>query len=203
MNKLTKTAKRLDAFFKFVQILFTVLTIIAFIVVGLLGICRLVVDDPEFFVSEVETLSIGFLDLQIGADYAPASDVMLLEAFVLLILAGVLCLLGRLEVKYIRAILEPMKQGQPFTQSASTYLKKMAILGIIIGFALNCIGLAEQIFMAAAYDLPSLLISEKVIHIAINYHFDFDFLLYSAILLLLSYVFSYGAQLQELSDETL
>ena len=46
MHKLTKTAKGLDTFFKVVQILFTVLTVVAFVLVGLLGICRLVVDDP-------------------------------------------------------------------------------------------------------------------------------------------------------------
>lgn len=203
MNKLTKTAKRLDTFFKVVQILFTVLTVVAFVLVGLLGICRLVVDDPEFFTSTVETLDIGFLELELTGDYAPNQGMLLLEACVILILCGICCLLGRIEVKYIRAILAPMKQGQPFSASASINLKKMAILSIIIGILINCADLADQIFMATTYGLSDLLINQRITEV--NYHFSFDltFLLYSAVLLLLSYVFSYGTQLQELSDETL
>lgn len=203
MHKLTKTAKGLDTFFKVVQILFTVLTVVAFVLVGLLGICRLVVDDPEFFTSTVETLDIGFLELELVGDHTPNQGVLLLEACVILVLCGICFLLGRIEVKYIRAILDPMKQGQPFSASASINLKKMAILSIIIGILINCVDLVDQIFMATTYGLPDLLINQKIT--AVNYHFSFDltFLLYSAVLLLLSYVFSYGTQLQELSDETL
>ena len=96
-----------------------------------------------------------------------------------------------------------MKQGRPFSSEVSVNLKKIAILGIFSGIAINCVDLVERIMLAAAYDLPSLLISEKITRIEINYTFDLTFLIYSAVLLLLSYVFSYGTQLQELSDETL
>ena len=53
------------------------------------------------------------------------------------------------------------------------------------------------------YDLPSLLISEKIVHVDGMFRVDLTFLVYWAILLLLSYVFRYGEQLQQLSDETL
>ena len=57
--------------------------------------------------------------------------------------------------------------------------------------------------MVHAFDLPSLLISEKITHITVSPNYDPTFLIYSAILLLLSYVFRYGQELQQLSDETL
>ena len=53
------------------------------------------------------------------------------------------------------------------------------------------------------YDLPGLMISEKITHITGNFKVDLSFLIYWAILLLLSYVFRYGEGLQQLSDETL
>lgn len=57
--------------------------------------------------------------------------------------------------------------------------------------------------MATIYDLPGLLLNEHITNVGINYSFDLTFVVSSAVLLLLSYVFSYGAKLQELSDETL
>ena len=53
------------------------------------------------------------------------------------------------------------------------------------------------------FDLPALLISEKIVHIGSMFSVDLTFLIYWAILLLLSYVFRYGEELQQLSDETL
>ena len=53
------------------------------------------------------------------------------------------------------------------------------------------------------YDLPGLLISHKITHVGGMFQVDLTFLIYWAILLLLSYVFRYGEELQQLSDETL
>ena len=63
--------------------------------------------------------------------------------------------------------------------------------------------LAEQIIAVFVYDLPGLLISDKITHISGMFNVDLTFVIYWAILLLLSYVFRYGEQLQQLSDETL
>ena len=53
------------------------------------------------------------------------------------------------------------------------------------------------------FDLPALLVSEKIAHVGGLFEVDLSFLIYWAILMLLSYVFRYGEQLQQLSDETL
>lgn len=203
MQKLTKTATILDRIFKILQIIFTTLAIVAAVFVGIILLGWLLGWNPDTIATGYETLDFGFLELQIADAFAPDKWIILLEAGVVLALCGVCCLLGRYEVKCIRAILDPMKQGRPFSREVSVNLKKMAILGIFTGIAINCVDLAEQIMLAVAYDLPGLLISEKITHIGINYTFDLTFLIYSAVLLLLSYVFSYGTQLQELSDETL
>jgi hypothetical protein len=202
MNKLTKTAKRLDTLAKIFQILFTTLAIIAAVLIGLSLLCNLIVDDPEFFEVTSESLDFGFLELEITG-HTPSQTGLLVEMIVMLSLACICCLLGRLYIKYIRAILDPMKQGQPFNQSISVNLKKIAILNIIAGIVLNIADLAEQIMMATIYDLPGLLLNEHITNVGINYSFDLTFVVSSAVLLLLSYVFSYGTKLQELSDETL
>ena len=52
-------------------------------------------------------------------------------------------------------------------------------------------------------DLPSLLINGTVIHITANFNIDFTFVVISIVFFLLSYIFQYGEELQQLSDETL
>ena len=59
------------------------------------------------------------------------------------------------------------------------------------------------IVMVFVYDLPGLLLSEKISHIGSTFQVDLSFLIFWAIFTLLSYVFQHGQQLQQLSDETL
>ena len=110
---------------------------------------------------------------------------------------------GRRGVGYVREILQPMKDEKPFDTIVSTNLKKLARLSINLGVFYNIIILSEQIMTVFVYDLPGLLISEKITHVGGMFHVDLTFLVYWAILLLLSYVFHYGEALQQLSDETL
>ena len=96
-----------------------------------------------------------------------------------------------------------MKEEKPFDAVVSTNLKKLAKLSITLGILYNIIILAEQVMTVFVYDLPQLLINEKIVHVDGMFQVDLTFLIYWAILLLLSYVFRYGEQLQQLSDETL
>lgn len=203
MQKLTNTAKKLDTLFKVLQSVLSALAIAAAVCTCLILIGWLFGLDPNVLATGYETLDIGFLELEIAGAHAPSQWIILLEAGIILALCGVCCVLGRCEVKCIRAILRPMTMGQPFNSTISTNMKKLAILSIFTGIAINCVDLAEQIIFAAAYDLPGLLISEKITNISINYTFDLTFLIYSAVLLLLSYVFRYGSELQQQADETL
>ena len=96
-----------------------------------------------------------------------------------------------------------MIDEKPFDSIVSTNLKKLAKLSIVIGILVNIIILSEQIMTVFIYDLPGLLISEKITHVTGMFKIDLTFLIYWAILMLLSYVFRYGESLQQLSDETL
>jgi hypothetical protein len=96
-----------------------------------------------------------------------------------------------------------MKEEKPFDAIVSTNLKKLARLSINLGILANVIILAEQIMTVFVYDLPALLISEKITHVSGMFHVDLSFLIYWAIFMLLSFVFHHGEELQKLSDETL
>ena len=143
------------------------------------------------------------LELTVSEGYAPDKWLVLLQAAIILLVSIRLFYDGRRGVGYIREILQPMKEEKPFDSVVSTNLRKLAKLSIYLGVCYNIIILTEQIMNVFVYDLPGLLISEKIIHVGGLFSVDLTFLIYWAILLLLSYVFRYGEGLQQLSDETL
>ena len=127
----------------------------------------------------------------------------MLQAAITLLVGCRLMYEGRRGVGYIREILLPMKEEKPFDSIVSTNLKKLAKLSITLGILYNIIILSEQVLTVFVFGLPQLLVSEKITQVSGIFSVDLTFLVYWAILLLLSYVFRYGEELQQLSDETL
>ena len=203
MNNLSNTAKKLDKVFEIVGIVLGALAIACVVLVALIGLAYIFKWDPEMIGTGYENFDVGFLELTVAKQYAPDKWLVLLHAAIILAVSCRLCYDGRKGVGYIREILKPMKEEKPFASIVSTNLKKLARLSINLGILANIIFLAEQIITVFVYDLPGLLLSEKIIHVSGMFKVDLTFLIYWAILMLLSYVFSYGEQLQQLDDETL
>lgn len=203
MNNLSKTAKTLDNFFHILQVLLSILCVAAIVGLAIIGAGFLFKLEPTTIGTNYELIDLAFIELEVAADYAPAPQFMLLHAAVNLVLGFATAFIGRIGVKYIRQILQPMTQNQPFNSIVSENLKKAATLSIILGVCYNLITLADQLMAVFVLNVPSLLISEKVTHVAVNYSFDLTFLAVSGLLFLLSYIFRYGEELQQLSDETL
>lgn len=203
MNNLPNTAKKLDKVFEIAGIVLGALAIACVVLVALIGLAYIFKWDPEMIGTGYENFDVGFLELTVAKQYAPNKWLVLLHAAIILAVSCRLCYDGRKGVGYIREILKPMKEEKPFASIVSTNLKKLARLSINLGILANIIFLAEQIITVFVYDLPGLLLSEKIIHVSSMFKVDLTFLIYWAILMLLSYVFSYGEQLQQLDDETL
>lgn len=203
MDKLTKTASKLHTVFSIAEKVLMALAIAAIVCAGLIGVGFLLGLDPDTVAIGYEKIDIGYLELQIADRFGPDKWVILLQATAALVLCSICCFVARRIVLSITSILDPVSQGQPFHETISPSLRSIAIHTIILGIAYNCIAISELLLYTFAYDLPNLLISEKIAHISINYTIDISFLIVSGILLLLSYIFRYGAQLQQLSDETL
>lgn len=203
MNNLSNTAKKLDKVFEIAGIVLGALAIAAIVLVALITVAYLFKLDPDMIGTGYENFDIGFVELKIAEAYAPNKWLVLLQAAITLLVSCRLFYDGRRGVGYIREILQPMKEEKPFASVVSVNLKKLAKLSISIGILVNVISLAEQIMMIFVYDLPGLLISEKITHVGGMFKVDLTFLIYWAILMLLSYVFRYGEQLQQLDDETL
>ena len=203
MNNLSNTAKKLDKVFEIAHIVLGALAIACIVGVALIAAAYVLKLDPAMIGTGYENFDVGFLEFTVAESYAPDKWLLLLQAAITLLVSCRLMYEGRRGVGYIREILLPMKEGKPFDTIASTNLKKLAKLSIVIGILYNIIILSEQVMSVFVYDLPGLLISEKITHVGGMFNADPTFLVYWAILLLLSYVFRYGEELQQLSDETL
>ena len=203
MNNLSNTAKKLDKFFGIAHIVFGALAIASLVGVALIAVAYFLKLDPGMIGTGYGNFDIGFVELTVAEAYAPDKWLVLLQAAITLAVACRLFYDGRRGIGYVREILQPMKEEKPFASIVSTNLKKLARLSINLGILGNIIILTEQIMTVFVYDLPGLLLSEKIAHVGGTFQVDLTFLICWAILMLLSYVFSYGEQLQKLDDETL
>lgn len=203
MNNLSNTAKKLDKVLEIAHIVFGALAIACIVGVALIAVAYILKLDPAMIGTGYENFDIGFLELTVAKGYAPDKWLVLLQAAITLTVSCRLLYDARRGVGYVREILHPMTEEKPFDSIVSTNLKKLAKLSLNLGILGNIIILSEQIMTVFVYDLPGLLISEKITHVGGMFNVDLTFLIYWAILLLLSYVFHYGEQLQQLSDETL
>jgi uncharacterized membrane protein len=202
MKKLSTTAKTLDKILNIVYAVFGAFAIAAIVVVAMAGISYALNWETESLLTSFASFDIGFLEIEVAQDFIPNSGIVLMQAIVILIGACAAIVLARKGIIYIRQILKPMAEEKPFDSIVSTNLRKLAKLSVFLGILCNIVILAEQFILVFSYDLRGLLLSDKIPAVDFSFEIDLSFLLSWGILMLLSYVFQYGEQLQQLSDET-
>lgn len=203
MDKMKKTAKKLDVFFHILEIVSIVGWIMALVgvAIALVGVGFRM--DPYAFGTGFGFLEIGFLGLEVAGAHAPDPYAMTLHMAVLMALCAAFLMVIWRALKQVRRILNPMIQGQPFNGEVATGLKKLAVMSVLCCLISNIVTALEQFFNHRLFDIPNLLLSDKITQVTVNYEFDLTYLVLAAVLLLMSYVFRYGEELQQLSDETL
>lgn len=203
MNQLISIARKIDVFFKIVDVLLKIALVACLVCVVIVAAAGLFNLPDEMIGSVDQLLEFGPLTLHIAEEYVPTFDSMLLQNTMMCTLAAAICFVAILGVKTIRAILAPMKEGQPFHSEISQNLRKLGWLSLILGVAAQALEAVSFLTAAATMKLETLLISENITQVDVNLSFDLSFLIIPAVLFLLAYVFRYGEQLQNLSDETL
>lgn len=203
MEKMQLTAKKLDTFFRILQIFISIALVASLVGLAIIGAYFLFDLSSAIIGTGYGSVEIGFLELEIAESYPLSRDVIILGAAGELAL-GFLCLLtGRVCIQCVRNILAPMAAGTPFSSEVSKNLGALARQSLSLGIKLNLMELLGNILAVQAYDLTGLLLSENITHVTANYTFDLGFVVVAAVFWLLSFVFRYGEQLQQLSDETL
>lgn len=203
MKDLTKTAGILDRFFHIAAIAIKIAAIALLVGLGILAAGYLLDLPPQMVGTGYDHADLGFMTFTVAENYLPDTQIIWAQLAAEMFLTFLCLIPAHFIVKSIRAILAPMKIGEPFHNDVSIHLGKIARYVCSLGIGLNLLEIIGNILLTKAFDLHLLLLSEKVPHVDFQFTFDLSFLLVSGILLLLSYVFRYGEELQQLSDETL
>ena len=203
MDKLTSTARKIDVVFKIVDVMLKIAFVACLVFIGIVVVGK-AFDLPDEMIGTVDQLlEFGPLTLHVAEAYTPDFDRMLIQAAAMLAMGVVCSFIGILSVKTIRAILAPMKEGKPFASETSKNLRKLGWLSLILGVAVQVMEAVSLYSMFIVQNIDTLLISDKITHVDVNASFDLGVLIIPAVFFLLAYVFKYGEQLQNLSDETL
>jgi len=203
MNDMKKIAKRMDTFCRILKKFSEIAAIVCLVFLVIVGAAFVFDISPEKIGTGYDTVEIGFVELKIAEDLVPGNAALFGYIAVQLALTVVLLVIVRRCIVLVREILLAMTQGEPFKNIVSLNLRKLAVCSVLAGIASNAAEIIGGMLAVQGYNLEDILLSENILHVTFNYTFDMGFLVPAAILLLLSYVFRYGEQLQQLSDETL
>ena len=203
MKDLTKTASILDKILYILSIAIKIGAVALVVGLGILTAGFLFDLPPQMVGTGYDHVDLGFITFTVAEAYLPDHQTIWCQVGAKMILLLICMFPAHFSVKAIRAILAPMKEGKPFHNTVSTNLHKLANCACSLGIGLNLLYIISNILLEKAYDLHLLLLSEKITHVGFTFNFDLSFLIIWAVLLLLSYIFRYGEELQRLSDETL
>ena len=209
MEKLKKTANVLDVI---VRVLFwlciagAVLAAVAVVLVplSLSGAQGIIggADGPSLTFFGLTGLDLGYVSLTLNGGLAgrvPEWPCIALLA----VLAAAAAALTLTVLAALRAILRPMKEGRPFDRTVSKNLRRLSVIALICGGVSSAADYACTLLIFRMVDVTALFDPAQVSSVTVNYRLDLSFLAVFAVLLLLSYIFRYGEELQTLSDETL
>ena len=198
MNKLIKTAKTLDRVFKVLKVLVIVAGIFTLAAVALMGTVQLLA--PETLPLTGDVLVLGPVELTLAPGIGHQSYLSVLMSMGTVLISVVMLLVF---IHYFRQMLAPVKEGRPFHDTVSRTLKKLAWVEIALGILYNALTVGEAVMINHLYPLEALFSESGVMDIRGYYELDLSFLVTAGVMFLLAYIFSYGAELQKLSDETL
>lgn len=199
MEKFKKYMDILDKGLHAIGIAFLVVTIVmvAFAVIGFIGI-------EGVSIGEIDTiLELGVLKLEVAenlvADSEKANDYLAVSS----LLAACQFFIAWVLVKILRKLVSPMKEGNIFDTSVPKTIKELSFYVLIGGLFTEIINIVGSIMIVSSYDISALFNADGVINHSYSFEMNGNFVVYAAIIYLLSYVFKYGSELQTQVDETL
>ena len=150
-----------------------------------------------------EMLSFGPVTITRITDGVLAPEWVRLGVFEILLVAFAVLVFICFVLRVVRRILEPMSQGQPFRENVADDIKKLAWICLIGGLVVEIAKTVGIALHLGRQDLMVYFNPAMVSKVEVEYSFSTWYIWVFALLMLMSHVFRYGQQLQQLSDETL
>ncbi|MBR5642406.1 MAG: hypothetical protein IKW92_09790 [Firmicutes bacterium] len=195
MEQMKRTARGLDVVFKILAIL----AIVGIAILAVINIAGFAVGYDKLYEPKAVSFSISTQGYHIdakdlGTPQQIGSFILMLSLSAAVSLAAVWY-----GIRIIRHILAPMKEGQPFREGVGRDFRKLGWFVIAYGIVYNIFDLFIKNLLAFRL-LP--IAGDGPVTVGIEHRLDLTFLIIAFILFLCSYIFRYGEELQQLSDET-
>jgi hypothetical protein len=201
-TKLQKNAKGLDTFLKVIQKIVLISMGVALGIFLILTIAHYV--DADFVIGEAShEIYAGPITLTLAEGCTPSNGSILSHGWILFALCAISAAVVYYALGCIRRILQPITQGNPFYPTVGKDIRKIGYVCIVLGIVENVGEILEIQNLLHNYNLTNLVNGSAISGVSVNYELDLTFLIIFFVVLLLSYIFEYGAKLQQLSDETL
>lgn len=199
-EKMMKIAKALDTVFRIARKIALIALIVLAVAVVTVTIVHFVNPDAVIGTSP-SSLEVGSVSFEITPESAPTNRQILVLVWIIslfavgcgLILYDILLQAGK--------ILDHMKEGNPFHASVSGNIRRMGVMILVLDLVQQFTDFALSAY--ANHFIRNLMPAEASVLIESNFQLSLTGVLVFFVLLLVSYVFQYGAHLQKLSDETL
>ena len=197
MNKLSKTAKILSLLLNL--LCWTVLA--GSLIYGSVAAKALFLSAPSIETT-ISGITLDYLKLSSSTGGIPVSLSALKK------MSAVTMLVYFLEVplmcyglQLLRKVLKSMQEHRPFSGVGNT-LKKLGFVSFALALVENGTDYWLHSIMEHGYHLADLFRGSLITDVDFLFQVDYTFLLAAAVFFLLSWVFQYGEELQQLSDET-
>ena len=200
--KMIKTAKGLDMLFKITQRIIAVVIPVMLVLMIALTIANAV--NPGVVIGEdFHLVDLGGFTFELEPGHIPDNATVLRSAWIMAAFATLSAAAMWYAFAQLRKLLAPMKEGLPFCDATCEALGRLSWCAVIMGVIANIGAAVETASLMNIYQLRELLAGGAIVSISPNFTFELDFLVVFFVLQLVRYIFRYGTQLQQLSDETL
>ena len=150
------------------------------------------------------SLTLGNVELVLAETFNENISFLRAEAIAIVVPVVVSAVFFCYGIKILRKILACMIECKPFDGTVSVNIKRLGNLLVLASLVINVAGCVGNALIYKVCNLNELLLSDAIV--AVNTEFqlvDAKTLFLGVLVILLSYVFKYGEELQQQADETL
>lgn len=149
------------------------------------------------------SIRIDYLQLTFNDDSALSKDKMSIWLPLIFLITAIFVFIIYRAVQTIESICTITMNHTPFDVRVSNHMKNLAKYILVGGIVFNILEVCRIMQFKQTTNFDLLFNTKYVTQINFDIRLHLSFLVFAALIYLLSYIFRYGQELQQLSDETL
>lgn len=172
-------------------------------VVLLIGLSLFYAFNKDVYNTLFGSIRIDYLQLIFNDDLALNKDKMSMWLPLIFLITAIFVFIIHKAVQTIESICTIAMDHTPFDVRVANHIKNLAKYILAGGIVFNTLEVCRVMYFKQIINFDLLFNTKYVTQINFGIRLHLSFLVFAALIYLLSYIFRYGQELQQLSDETL